>query len=60
MGHMGQILTEAQIKWLTFCRQVQIISLNEDVCIWVQISFTFVLEDPIDNKSAVLHEMAWN
>ena len=35
------------------------IFVNENICIWIQISLKFVPERPFDNKSALVQIMAW-
>ena len=47
---MAAILSDYIFKW---------IFLNENGRIPIQISTKFIPESPIDNKSALVHVMAW-
>ena len=44
--------------WLTFCRHLQMHSINWKYWIGIQMSWKFVPKDPMDKKSALFQEMA--
>ena len=51
LDKMAVILTDDIFKW---------ISMNEKICILIEISLKFVPKDPIDNNSGLIEVMAWH
>ena len=46
-------------KWPPFCkRYLKFISMNEEICILIEMSLSFVPKNPIDNKSELVQVMA--